>query len=85
MAPNQEMDGHVGSAPTIPVWKTGVYLSALMPEEMESRAGIAPAFAALQAAAWANRPTGREIKVRAEAFASARRAITHHVSARNAR
>jgi hypothetical protein len=24
--------GHVGSAPTIPVWKTSVYLSTLMPE-----------------------------------------------------
>ena len=39
---NQEMDGHVGSAPTIPVWKTDVCLSTLMPEEMESRAGVAP-------------------------------------------
>ena len=37
-----EMDGHVGSAPTIPVWKTGVYLSTPMPEEMESRAGVTP-------------------------------------------
>ena len=46
-----EMDGHEGSAPSIPVWKTGVCLSTLMPEELESRAGIAPAFAALQAAA----------------------------------
>jgi hypothetical protein len=27
------MDGHVGSAPTIPVWKTGVCLSTLMPGE----------------------------------------------------
>lgn len=26
------MDGHVGIAPTIPVWKTDVYLSTLMPE-----------------------------------------------------
>jgi hypothetical protein len=73
-----KMDGHVGSAPTIPVWKTGVYLSTLMPGEklivesgmwraqrissyqlstnnnqliLESRAGIAPAFAVLQTAA----------------------------------
>ena len=45
------MDGHEGIARAIPVWKTGVYLSTLMPGEMESRAGIAPAFAALQAAA----------------------------------
>ena len=37
-----KMDGHVGSAPTIPVWKTGVCLSTLMPEEMESRAGVTP-------------------------------------------
>jgi hypothetical protein len=29
-----EMDGHGGSAPSIPVWKTGVCLSTLMPEEM---------------------------------------------------
>ena len=46
------MDGHVGSAPTIPVWKTGVYLSTLMPDEMESRAGVAPTYAVLQTAAW---------------------------------
>ena len=45
------MDEHQGSAPCIPVWKTGVYLSTLMLGEMESRAGIAPAFAALQTAA----------------------------------
>jgi hypothetical protein len=45
------MDGHEGSAPSIPVWKTGVYLSTLMPGEMESRAGIAPASAVLQTAA----------------------------------
>src|SRR5262245_20941044 len=32
------MDGHVGSAPTTPVWKTGVYLSTLMPGEMARRA-----------------------------------------------
>ena len=42
---------HQGIAPCIPVWKTGVCLSTLMPGEVESRAGIAPAFAALQAAA----------------------------------
>src|ERR1041384_5973460 len=53
-----EMDGHEGSAPSTPVWKTGVCLSTPMPGKMESRAGIAPASAALQAAAWANRPTG---------------------------
>jgi len=28
-----EMDGHEGSAPSIPVWKTGVCLSTSMPEE----------------------------------------------------
>jgi hypothetical protein len=43
-----KMDEHQGSAPCIPVWKTGVYLSTPMLEEMESRAGIAPAFAPLQ-------------------------------------
>ena len=47
----RKMDGHVGSAPCIPVWKTGVYLSTLMLGEMESRAGIAPASAVLQTAA----------------------------------
>ena len=46
-----EMDEHEGSAPSTPVWKTGVYLSTPMPGKMESRAGIAPASAALQAAA----------------------------------
>ena len=45
------MDGHVGSAPTIPVWKTGVCLSTLMPEEMESRVRFALTFAVLQTAA----------------------------------
>ena len=35
------MDEHQGSAPCIPVWKTGVYLSTLMLGEMESSAGIA--------------------------------------------
>ena len=45
------MDEHRGIAPRIPVWKTGVYLSTPMLDEMEARAGIAPAFAALQAAA----------------------------------
>jgi len=43
--------GHKGSAPWIPVWKTGVYLSTLMLEEMESRAGIASASAVLHATA----------------------------------
>ena len=46
-----KMDGHEGSAPSTPVWKTDVCLSTPMPEGMESRAGIAPASAALQAAA----------------------------------
>ena len=46
-----KMDGHEGSAPSTPVWKTGVYLSTLMLEEMESRAGIALASAVLQTAA----------------------------------
>ena len=46
-----EMDGHEGSAPSTPVWKTGVCLSTPMPGEMESRAGIAPASAVLQTAA----------------------------------
>ena len=46
-----KMDEHQGIAPCIPRWKRSVYLSTLMLEEMESRAGIAPAFAALQAAA----------------------------------
>jgi hypothetical protein len=46
-----KMVGHEGSAPCIPVWKTGVYLSTPMPDEMESRAGIAPASAVLQTAA----------------------------------
>jgi hypothetical protein len=45
------MDEHQGIAPCIPRWKRSVYLSTPMLEEMESRAGIAPAFAALQAAA----------------------------------
>ena len=38
-----EMVEHQGIAPCIPVWKTGVYLSTLMLEEMESRAGVTPA------------------------------------------
>ena len=46
-----KMDEHQGIAPCIPRWKRSVYLSTPMLEEMESRAGIAPAFAALQAAA----------------------------------
>ena len=49
-----------------------MYLSTLMLEELESRAGITPASAALQAAAWVNRPTGREIERRANAFAFTR-------------
>ena len=35
---------HLGIAPSIPVWKTGVYLSTPMLEmRLESRAGVAPA------------------------------------------
>ncbi len=45
------MDGHVGNAPTIPVWKTGVYLSTLMLGEMESRVRFALTYAVLQTAA----------------------------------
>ena len=63
---------HQGIAPCIPVWKTGVYLSTPMLEKMECRARVALAWAVLQTAAWAARPTGHLIKVRAEAFASAR-------------
>jgi hypothetical protein len=44
------MDGHEGSAPSTPVWKTGVCLSTPMPDEMESRTGIAPVSAVLQTA-----------------------------------
>ena len=46
-----KMDGYEGSAPSIPVWKTGVCLSTPIPEGMESRTGIAPVFAVLQTAA----------------------------------
>jgi len=57
-----KVDGHESNALSISVWKTDVCLSTPMPEEMESRAGIAPAFAALQAdgggRAQALRPTG---------------------------
>jgi len=41
-APSRSLDEHQDSAPYIPVWKTGVYLSTLMLGEMESRAGIEP-------------------------------------------
>src|SRR4029453_14704843 len=37
---SREMDEHQGSAPCIPVWKTGVYLSTPMLGEMEFRVGI---------------------------------------------
>jgi hypothetical protein len=37
-----ELVGHEGIAPSISVWKTGVYLSTLMPWEMESRPGVEP-------------------------------------------
>ena len=46
-----KMDGHESNALSISVWKTDVCLSTPMPGEMESRAGIEPASAALQAAA----------------------------------
>ena len=46
-----KMDGHESNALSISVWKTDVFLSTPMPEEMESRAGIAPASAVLQTAA----------------------------------
>ena len=42
---------HQGIAPRNPAWKAGMYLSTPMLAEMESRAGIAPAFAVLQTAA----------------------------------
>ena len=54
---------HLGIATSIPVWKTGVYLSTPMLEtKLESRKGIAPLFAVLQTAAWAARPTGHKIE-----------------------
>ena len=46
-----KMDWHESSAPSTPVWKTGVFLSTPMPEEMESRAGTAPTAVALQSTA----------------------------------
>ena len=46
-----KVDGHESNALSISVWKTDVCLSTPMPEEMESRAGIAPASAVLQTAA----------------------------------
>ena len=45
------MDGHESNALSIPVWKTGVYLSTLMPDEMESRVRFALTWAVLQTAA----------------------------------
>ena len=54
----KQMVEQQGSAPGIPICKTGVYLSTSIPGEMESRAGIAPASAVLQTAACAARPTG---------------------------
>ncbi len=49
--PRRRLVEHQGIAPCIPAWKAGVCLSTPMLGELESRAGIAPAFAALQAAA----------------------------------
>ena len=46
-----KVDGHESNALSISVWKTDVCLSTPMPEKMESRAGIAPAFAVLQTTA----------------------------------
>ena len=46
-----KVDGHESNALSISVWKTDVCLSTPMPEEMESRAGIAPASVALQSTA----------------------------------
>jgi len=67
------MDEHQGSAPCIPVWKTGVYLSTPMLGEMESRAGIA---LPTSRDGFANRrlnysANGMEIKVQAGVFAPA--------------
>ena len=58
-----EMVEHQGIAPCIPVWSasarlSGVCLSTPMLGKLESRAGVAPASAVLQTAAWADRPTG---------------------------
>ena len=66
------MDGHEGSAPSTPVWKTGVCLSTPMPGKLESRARVALAWVVLQTTAWAVRPTGYEIEVQAGTFVPAR-------------
>ena len=68
----KEMVEHQGIAPCIAVWKTGVCLSTPMPGKLESRARVALAWVVLQTTAWAVRPTGCEIEVRTETFASAR-------------
>lgn len=47
----REMDGHEGSAPSTPVWKTGVCLSTPMPDRLESRARVALAYVVLQTTA----------------------------------
>ena len=46
-----KVDGHESNALSISVWKTDVCLSTPMPEEMESRFGIAPTAVALQSTA----------------------------------
>jgi hypothetical protein len=46
-----KVDGHESNALSISVWKTDVCLSTPMPEEMESRVGIAPTDVALQSTA----------------------------------
>ena len=46
-----KVDGHESNALSISVWKTDVCLSTPMPEEMESRVGIAPTAVALQSTA----------------------------------
>lgn len=67
-----EMDGHESNALSTPVWKTGVCLSTPVPDKMESRARVSLAYVVLQTTAWDVRPTGRDNKVRTEAFTSAR-------------
>ncbi len=75
------MDGHEGSAPSTPVWKTGVCLSTLMPEKIGVPCEICTyvhGFADRCLKCSAN-GTG---KVRAEVFTSARVIITPRVSVR---
>ena len=49
--PGRRLVEHLGIAPSIPVWKTGVYLSTPMLEKLESRVRFALTFAVLQTAA----------------------------------